>query len=252
MLKTVDDLYGMARSHDIKLLSDYTADFWNDYKANYSRYDKLFRRFYKSFKYFMQDGTEDLVTLTNDFTEDVYNHLMINHKKYAELYRIHVIADNEYSLTDNYNITEIMDRDTTSKDTNVYGSRTDDTTVVTGSRTDSSSIDTGNQNNTTTAKVSPYNNESFYNDSSAEDVIGSRHDSTSTTKGAETDTTTAVKGSETDNLDNIGTENYTLTRKGNIGVQTATDMLDKHKKFWTVYEFYTMIFREIAKELLLV
>lgn len=230
MLKTIDDLYGMASTHNQKLLSDYTADFWNDYKNNYNRYDKLFRRFYKTFKYFMQDGTEDLATLTNDFTDDVYNHLMINHKKYAELYRIHVISDADYSLTDNYDITEIMDRDTTSNDTNVYGERND-----------SSSLNTGSQNNTTTSKIAPYDSDNFFNDNEIIETIGGRQDSSSNKKGAETDT-----------LNNTGTENYTLTRKGNIGVQTVTDMLDKHKKFWSIYEFYTMIFREIARELLIV
>ena len=49
-----------------------------------------------------------------------------------------------------------------------------------------------------------------------------------------------------------GTEEYTLTRKGNIGVQTGADILKRHYDFWRPYEFYSFIFGEIAKELLIV
>ena len=83
--------------------------------------------------------------------------------------------------------------------------------------------------------------ENFYNDSSANDTIGSR-----------TDTVGFTKGSQIDTLDNTGTEKYTLTRKGNIGVQTATDMIDKHDTYWNKYRFYTTIFENISKDLLLV
>ena len=46
-------------------------------------------------------------------------------------------------------------------------------------------------------------------------------------------------------------ETYTMSRVGNIGTMTGTDILRKHSDYWTHYEFYTYIFREIAKELLL-
>lgn len=252
MRKTVNDMYGMAHSHNKKLLSEYEADFWNEYKTNYNHYDKLFNRFYRSFKYFMQNGDEDLATLTNDFADDVYNHLLINHKKYSELYRMYVVSDNDYSLLDNYNITETMDRDTTSNNTNDYGSRSDSFSNTNGARQDSRNTTIGEQNVVSTGKVAPYDSDNFYNNTEVSDNNGSRSDTESFSKGAETDNGTNTKGSQHDTLNNTGTEDYTLTRKGNIGVQTGADMLDKHRKLWSSYEFYSIIFREIAKELLLV
>ena len=51
---------------------------------------------------------------------------------------------------------------------------------------------------------------------------------------------------------NSGTENYTLTRKGNIGVTAATDVMQKHVDFWSKFNFYHYVFGVIAKELLTV
>lgn len=246
-MKTVKDMYNALTSGQ-KLLSDYNADFWNEYRNNSGRYDKLFVRLYRSFKYFLQDGDETIGEVTSDFVADVYNHLMINDKKYSELYRIYVVNDNDYSLLDNYHLTEDMDRDTTSNDTNTYGSRIDSTTL--GSRSDSGSETLGTHTDGTTNKVAPYNNSSFQNDNSSDTVYGSQSNSNSYTKGSETDDYT--KGQQSDTLNNTGTEDYTLTRKGNIGTMTGADMLNKHDNYWTVYKFYQLIFKDIATELLLV
>lgn len=215
-LKTVNDMYKYASSNNLKLLSNYSSDFWAEYITNHEKYDKLFRRLYLSFKYFMQEDDESISEITTDFIDDVYNHLLVNDRKYSELYRIHVLPDTDYSLTDNYSITEIMDKDTTSNDDNVYGSRTDTT------------------DNTSTGYVAPYDSNNFSENTQVVDDID------------------FTKGQQRDDLDNTYTEDYTLTRKGNIGVQTVSDMLEKHRKLWTSYEFYTLIFREICKELLLV
>lgn len=212
MIKTIDELYNVSTQLDIPMLSDYTASFWQEYRQNYKRYDKLFRRLYKSFKYFMQDGSEDTEDVLTDFIDDVYNHLMANHKKYSELYRVYMISDDEYSIIDNYRITETMDKDTTSNNDNNYGSRNDTSGSI--------------------HNVVPYNTFTEYEDSSMNDTFS--------------------KGSEHDTLNNTGTEDYVLTRRGNIGVQTGADMLEKHSKYWDKYTFMTQIFKEICAELLLV
>lgn len=229
-LKTINELYKYSKSTNSPLLSNFDATFWQEYVTNYARYDKLFNRTYLTFKYFMQDGTESLAEVTADFTEAVYEHLLANRKKYEELYRIYVLADEKYSLTDNYDVTETMSKSTTKDDTNSYGSRIDN-----------SSSSTGAQTNTSTGKVSPYDNENFYNDSSVNESMGARNDTGSFTKGLQEDI-----------LSSDGTENYTLKRKGNIGVQTVTDMITKHDTFWSRYRFYTSIFENISRELLLV
>lgn len=228
-MKTVNDMYKYANANSMLLLSNFNATFWQDYINNHSRYDKLFRRLYYNFKYFMQEcdsDLDDIADVTTEFIDDVYNHLMANKRKYEELYRIHVITDEDYSITDNYHIIETMDRDTTSNNDNTYGARTDGDTI-------------GSQTNTTESDVSPYDNENFYNEGKITNVFGARTDS-------------HTKGSQIDALNNTGTEDYTMTRRGNIGVQTGTEMLEKHNRYWDKYKFYEYIFACICADLLLV
>lgn len=230
-MKTVNDmyLYSNTQAHPA-LLSNYGADFWAEYRNNAARYDKIFRRTFLSYKYFLQEAGEDIAEITQNFTEDVYNHLMMNDKKYSELFRIYSVDDDKYSLLDNYDMVEKMDRDTSSSDTNTYGSRTDSTSNTLGS-----------QSNDLTNKKAPYDSSTFNNEVETLENIGQRMDSGSMTKGQ-----------QQDSLSNTGTEDYTLTRKGNIGVMTGTDMLTKHDNYWRSYEFYMIIFNDICRELLLV
>lgn len=230
MMKQIKDIYPEAIRLNLPLLSVYNAEFWDEYLSEHERYDSLFRRLYKSYRFYDQECDEDIETVTRRWIDACYEHLLINDKKYTELYRMYVIPDDKYSITDNYNMVEVMDRDTTSN-----------STAVLGARSDSNSTTQGAQSNNSTGKVSPYDSEQFYNNSSLEENSGSR-----------TDTGSFSKGEETDTSNNQGTENYTLTRKGNIGVQTGTDMLDKHQNLWSRYEFYAYIFREICAALLLV
>lgn len=231
--KTTKDMYNYAKDNNMKLLSNFsslTSTFWNEYIANYSRYDKIFSRMFYSFRYVFQEEAEPISDIVTDFTEDVYNFLLINEKKFDELYRIKVVDDDDYSILDNYNVVETMDRDTTD-----IGSHTD------GARSDSSSYTSGSQLNTTDNKVSPYDTEELYNAGQIVDNVGQKLDSASNSKG------------EQINSHNVsGTEDYTLTRKGNIGVKTATEIMKEHKEFWSVYDFYVFIFKEISKEMLLV
>ena len=226
MLKTVKDMYKYSSENTTQLLSDYSADFWSDYITNYQLYDKLFCRLYRSWFYFLQEYDQTIGEITTDFTEDVYAHLMLNEKKYSELYRIHVIDDDTYSLLDNYDMHEVMDKDTTTSGTDTFGQRIDSDSI-------------GAQENTLTNKVAPFDSADFNNERQAVESNGTRADS-------------HTKGSQEDSHSGSGTEDYELHRYGNIGVATATDMMDKARKFWTVWEFYEMIFKDIARELLMI
>lgn len=274
MLKTVNDMYKEATSKNIMLLSNYDALFWSDYVSNHNRYDKLFRRMFKSFIYFMQEDNETVEEITSNFIDDVYNHLLINNKKYSELYRVHVIDDDNYSLTENYDITETMDKESASSTDNTYGARsdsgsstegarTDSSTDVKGAREDSTNTVIGSQTNDTVEKVAPYDSSTFANNTEKTDNNGSRTDSISFNEGSQSDsssysqgeqnnTNSFNKGEQNDTSSNESNESYMLRRHGNIGVQTATDMINKHKQFWSMWEFYQYIFNEISKELLLV
>lgn len=214
-MKTVEDMYNVTKD-TIPLLSNYDAPFWKEYRDNYQKYDALFRRLYKSYRYFLQEKNDSDVQVAINFTTDVYNHLLVNDKKYTELFRINTITDEDYSIIDNYRIVETK---------NTEGSNTINTTL--GARTDT-------ENDSATTKVSPYENENFYN----ENLVNNNNSFT--------------KGTQSDSSLGTNEEEYILSRKGNIGVQTGTDMLRKHNDYWNGYKFYLAIFNDICAELLLV
>ena len=248
----ISDVYKQNAASGTKMLSDFPADFWADYRTDYQKYDKVFRRMFNSFYYFMQSPEEEAVDVANNFREDVYNHLLINEKKYEELFRIQEIPDADYSLTDNYDVTENLRRNGTESNDNTYGQRIDSGSFTKGSRTDSGTQTKGQQTDSNTESVAPYDSVSFSPDKYTEILSGSRLDVTGFTEGQQIDSSSNTKGQQIDNLDKSFTENYTLTKKGNIGVQTATDMIKKHKDFWDLWSFYEYIFKEISRELLLI
>lgn len=252
MLKTVKDMYESAVLKDTALLSTYGGDFWNEYIQNHKEYDRLFMRMFKSFIYFLQDGSESIDVVLTNFIEDVKLHLMVNSKKYSELYRTYIVNDADYMLLDNYNVKESMNKQNSYEGNDVLGKRDDITNDTIGAITTNTTSTIGEQTNSEIKKVSPYDSNSFNNESGTDSNFGTRSDSGNTTTNEHTDNLTFTKGQQTDSHSNNSTESYELTRKGNIGVQTGADMLKKHDNFWTSYEFYTMIFKDICKELLLV
>ena len=252
MLKTVKEMYESAVLKDTALLSTYSGDFWNEYIQNHKEYDRLFMRMFKSFKYFLQDGSESIDVVLTNFTEDVKLHLMVNSKKYSELYRTYIVNDTDYMLLDNYNVKESMNKQNSYEGSDVLGKRDDVTNDTIGAITTNTTSTIGEQTNSEIKKVSPYDSNNFNNESGTDSNFGTRSDSGNTTTNEHTDNLTFTKGQQTDSHSNNSIESYELTRKGNIGVQTGADMLKKHDSFWTSYEFYTMIFKDICKELLLV
>lgn len=251
-MKTTHDVYKYNKDHTLKMLSDYPSDFWEEYRTNYDKYDKVFDRMFMSFKYCFQSDEEEIVDIANNFREDVYNHLLMNDKKYSELYRIQVIPDTNYSLTDNYDVTETMDKNISDNNDNTYGARTDSVEETEGSRTDSTSETEGSRIDDTTHKIAPYDSSQFSNNTLDTLDKGQQINSGSLTKGQQINETETTKGSQNDTLERTYEEDYTLHRKGNIGVMTVSDMLRKHKDFWDMWSFYEYIFKEICKELLLI
>ena len=252
----VSDIYKQNRADSTKMLSDFTiaeqdVDFWAEYRTNYERYDSVFNRMFNSFFPFMQSDDDTVAALTASFRDDVYNHLLINAKKYDELYRVQVIPNEDYSLINNYDMQEIMDKDVTDNQDNEYGQRVDSGSFTKGSRTDSGTQTKGQQIDHNTESVAPYDSVTFSPDKYIEMLSGSRLDLTGFTEGQQIDSSSNTKGQQKDDLDRTYTEDYTLHRVGNIGVQTVSDMLQKHIKLWSIWEFYEYIFKEISKDLLL-
>lgn len=257
---TVNDMYKYSKGINSPLLSNFNAPFWADYNNDHNKYDKLFNRMFMSFRYFMQEPLHrnesmtdtHIGEITNDFTEEVYSHLLVNSKKYSELYRVNVVDDESFSIVDNYNITENMDKETTQTDEDTYGTHTDTTTDTIGARQDSNQTTLGQQNNTGTNTIAGFNSTGFENDTQISDQIGSRTDTSQSTTGAQSNSSSTAYGSRIDGHEGGGTEQYTLTRRGNIGIRTADEVMEKHSEFWSKWEFYTYIFKEICAEMLLI
>ena len=197
-MKTVKEMYRYSRDNDLKLLSDFDAAFWEEYKLNHARYDKVFSRLYSSFYYIHQEEDFTIDVVQSEFSEDVYNFLLINRKKYEELYRIYNISDDDYKFDNNFSIKTTYSKDSTGSGTFNYGGKTDSVSVTEtlGAREDSTnssqnnsertdsysdtigagettvSNKTGKQDNSHVNTVATYNDENFYNKEKSSDLLG--------------------------------------------------------------------------------
>lgn len=230
-MKTVKELYQVTKLNEEPLLSDYNAEWWEEYVENYADFDAMFAKMFKTFVYYDQDSEETVSEIQEDFTHTVERWLRMNDKKYAELYRIHVIPDD-----DSYNLAYNYDRhETYSGNNNVAGSS------ITGQRTDITYDNIGSQNSSNLDKVTGWDSGSENTRDSSNSSVGDRQDTHQFTKGQEQDTSRTQ-----------GTDAHTSHIFGNIGVTTVDDMLKKHSDFWQVFNFYQIIFNDICKNFLLI
>ena len=231
MKKTIFDLYNVSKETPTPLLSNFDADFWEEYITNYEDFDKFYMHLYKSYAYYMQLPNETVEDIQDAFTQDVYIILMKNAKKYSELWRIATIPDDEgYALQNNYDIHETYS-----------GTNQSQGAAITGQRTDVTYDNTGSQNFANQNKVTGYNATSEQTRDSGTSSAGTRADTHQFTKGQEQDTSRTQ-----------GQDTHTLRRYGNAGVMTVDDILKKHYDFWLVFDFYQVVFDDICKELLLI
>lgn len=253
----VIQIYNQCKQNNTHMLSDYQSDFWQGYIANYNRYDNYFTRQYGIFSACFAESA-------NDFINQVFEHLLLYDKQYSELYRIQVIDDDKYSLTNNYDMTEKMERTTHNDTDNFIGAQSVNTdnvdtgnTVTNEKFTDSTTHRAKNREDEQKNFVRAADNTEDYIHDRQINITGPIDENTQTVNGERVTkysgnkvTNTTNTSDRSDNIISDGSENYTLTRIGNIGVMTATDMLRLHKDFWTKFEFYAYIFKNIADELL--
>lgn len=238
--RTVKDLYDWQQTHPTAgrpryLLSDFTSvvdhvnDFWKDYKHNHIMYDSYFARRYKNFRFYGQNIDDDnpVDEVYTDWINAVTTFLMMNDKKYTELYKIETLNEST-SPTGDYHITETKS-----------GTRSIDTEYVSGSRQDSSTDNIGAESGTVIDSTKAYNSSEFLE-------VGK---SVSTTQ-PRTDTSSISKGQQTDTEDKDYTENHTITTTGTK--DNPSENLEKYKEVWSHFSFYSMVFDDICKELLLV
>lgn len=230
-MRTVKQLYQVAQTLQLPLLSGYAGEWWDDYRSSHAEFDYLFYKLFKNFEFF---DDEDALTDTDafiHFSHAVKTWLQVNDKRYAELYRIQSIPDDDaYSITNNY------DRHETYSGTNGMQS-----SAISGQRSDVTIDQIGEQNSSGLNKVTGWNYSDENTDTSNDATVGSREDTHQFTKGREEDTARSN-----------GQDSHTSRIYGNIGVSTVDDMLKKHEDMWQNFSFYMIIFNDICREFLLI
>ena len=259
----IKDIYTYTKDHTTPMLSNFTSsaggnlDFWKPYKDNYSYFDRIFMKKYRSWYPMDQEGEID--DIATDFANDVKSWLMINDKRYSELYRIQTIPDDEkYSLTDNVFEHEVVETEFGKVVTFNKGEQEikdeGSTTYAEYTDTQDNSRTTGATGKTITDSTSAYNTGTFTAVDKTEEDDESREDTEdlSTTHGAHTDTNgnTRTDGAREDSTEDSGTETVTRDRAGNIGVKDVPQIFMDQRDFWVDFSFYEIIFSEITRELL--
>ena len=226
--KKVIELYKALGSGETLLPTNTNFDFWEEtYEAAPAIFDREFARRYTSFEVFDFMDADTIEESKANFKADVLSILTFNKKRYEEMYRVFLVEDEDDPITYNYDMTETTGAQHTSSVKGEQQNTTGAQENTTGAQTD-------------THNVAPYNTSTLTAESS--DESGSRTDNF----GQRVDT----DGARTDTYDSNA---WTLTRKGNIGVQTAADILRLHTQYWTeTYKFFNLIFDDIAKQLLMV
>lgn len=257
MKLTTDKLYKYSKTNNLPLLGGGSFDFWLPYVANFSVFDRFFRDKFLSWFYWL-DFSEESTTaeIYNDFIEAIASHLSINAKRYSELYKVQILAADAYDIVNNYDLTETHTNTHTETGNATEGAREDSTstTTVDGARSDSGSTTVGAATNTSEKEIAGFNSSEYTDADKQTDVFGTHTDTTSVSKGAQTNTnnTTLNKGAQTNSHSTSGSESINIRRYGNIGVQTAAEIIGGHIELWDSFNFYGKIFDEIAKEYLMI
>lgn len=230
MMKTVKDMYGVTNTGNVPLLGNYQSAFWLEYLSHFSEFDNVFKTMYKSYRFFDQEEDETLAEVTNNFIEIVKNWLRMNDKRYNELWRVNIVDDTKYSILDNYDMVE-----------NYQGLDTVRSSSKEGARTDVRDFTEGSQNSENQNRISAFNSNDLASKNSTKNATGTRNDVEEFTKGEMDNTYASNEGNQ-----------HTMTKKGNIGVRTQTEVMEKHSDYWKKYNFYMFIFSEIQQQFLLV
>ena len=268
MKAKISDIYNYAKSHDQKLFGNISAfPFMAGYDANATAFDYLFNKKYSSFLYLTEfDKTATLQNVYDDFTTAINAHFVFNAKRYNELYRVETLAANAYDVVNNYDLTESATRTTSGTNSVQRSAHTDNETLgavsnsdTYGAREDTTTVNNGIQETTTKKDIAGFNSDHFVDSNKESTTIEPNTSGGTSTKGSQTDTHTEAGrtnsmayGAQTESGTNSGSETTTLRRFGNIGVATAADIIGGHITLWDNFSFYNIIFKEIAKEFMLI
>lgn len=164
----------------------------------------------------------------------------------------------EYDPIENYSMREDMKDDETVTEYGKTRTRTDNLThSKTGTETDTPNLtdtQTSNLTKTTESKISGFNSVT----SSPADDITESSTGTATLQRTGTNTRTYNTGdsntgtqTDADTGSDTQTRNYTLTRRGNIGVTTSQQMIESERALWMWDFFHTVVFPDVDRVLTL-
>ena len=222
------DLYKNLGENEHLLPTSTGLTFWEAiYTANASVMDREFARRFSGFRYFDFMHDDDKDEANSNLKADVLSILTFNKKRYEEMYRIFLVADDDFPFIYNYDMTET----TGAQHTETKYGATQDTKGqqinTIGERTDSHN-------------TAPFNSTTAILDSS--DVMSQQQN----TDGQRID-------SSLEHTDEFDSDEWTLSRRGNIGTQNAANIAEDFTKYWTeMYKFMKLIFDDICKQLLFV
>lgn len=224
----VIDLYKAVGIGESLLPTGTGFDFWEEtYEANTAVFDREFARRFTSFEYFDFMDADTVAEARENFHADVLSILTFNKKRYEEMYRVFLVEDEDDPITYNYDMIETTGAQHTESTKGSQQNTTGQQINTVGQYTDTTST---NVADASTLKVASQDQTSEHTD-----TLGQRID---------------TEGQRKDEYDS---DEWTLTRRGNIGVQTAGDILNIHTRYWTeTYKFFNLIFDDIAKQLLMV
>ena len=242
-MRKVIELYKGLTSGTVLMPTNTSFLWWEGaYTANAAALDREFVRRFRSFLYydFLEDKDTTLADSISDFKADVLSILTLNQKKYDELYRIYTISDDDLPITYNYDMTEVVGAQHSETSYGAHEIEYGGTSETKGSQENTYGATSD------THSVAPFNSTEFASESKDESA------QYTITDGSRTDTSLAHTDTDKSHKDEYDEDEHTLTRKGNIGVQTGADIARIFENFWINNKFMLLIFEDICKQLLMI
>lgn len=157
--------------------------------------------------------------------------------KYEKLYKTLSLEYNpieNYSMIETNNISKTINKGE-GKTTNTIDSQ-DETTETLNT--------TGSRNGTAENQVSPYETNEYKNESRTISNSNENGNENRTINNSSELTNTIIENSKTDSE----SENYELSRSGNIGVTTSQQMIESERKV-ALFSLYELVAKDIMKEI---
>lgn len=267
MRMTINDIYHSCGSNE-KMLGNirFTADWWNDYVANYAMLDNFFRRRYGK-RVVIADNV-------NDFRADAESALYANKYMLDTRYKtlslqynpIYNVEEHTQETINNDN--SILNdtengRKQSSVKTDFGNTRTNsDTTIGETKQNTKNGSHIDQINESTVENVAPFNNDAMhpkawvdkntsanYGDQIVSIDNSPRHDVSTLESASHTDNTYLTEEANTVNITRTEDLKQVLQRdrEGNIGVTSTQNMIEQERQV-ALYNFWVDFFKIVVKE----